>query len=368
MENPMGLAKKSAHILIADDTPGNIEMLENILVQENHTVHSVADGSEVLAYVLAHKIDLIFLDIRMPHQSGIDTCRQLKAHTKTEEIPVIMITASNKKEDIIKSFEAGAVDYVTYPYESLELISRMRSHLRSHFLYQDLKFHTDENTRLKREQEQFIRHELKNLLTPIQGYAEILRFKNDLDGANSQYVDHIHQGTQKFLTFIDQLKQLQDLENGDVKIKKESWDLVAMVKKHIEMLGTGNITTTLELPCSLILTADRNLIEMALHALIKNAFEHIAKLEDLDQRAVSISIRSASGTLTIEITNLGPSLSPARCQTFFQKFNSEDKPGSLGLGTTYAYWIVKVHGGDISVSSDKNLGTTVRLTLPHHTQ
>ncbi|MFT5366617.1 MAG: two-component system sensor histidine kinase/response regulator, partial [Candidatus Latescibacterota bacterium] len=360
----MDLKTKSAQILIVDDMPQNIQILEELLHRENFKLHSVNDGSQVLEFVQTQKIDLILLDIRMPNQNGFDTCRQLKAHSNTEEIPIIMITASNKKEDIIKSFEAGAVDYVTYPFESTELLSRVRSHLRNHFLYEELKHHIDENTRLKREHERFLRHEIKNLLTPIQGYAEILRYKNSLDKTDTEYVGYIYEGTQKFLDFIDKLKQLQDLENGDVQTQNETFDLIPTLKKITEDLQTNTTTSKLDLPNELMIVADHELLQKALHHLIKNAYEHVQNLDDLKQKNITITTHQTDHTLQIEINNRGPELPPEDCQTFFQKFNSKNKSEAVGLGTTYAYWITKIHNGDISVSSNKQNGTTVTITLP----
>lgn len=357
----MDLKTKHPKILIVDDMPQNVQILVELLSKENYQIHSVRDGSQVLEYVQTKKIDLILLDIRMPNLNGFETCRQLKAHKDTEEIPIIMITASNKKEDIINSFEAGAVDYVTYPFESAELLSRVHSHLRNHFLYAELKHHVDENTRLKREHERFLRHELKNLLTPIQGYAEILRYKNNLDKTDTEYVDYIYEGTQQFLGFIDKLKQLQDLENGDVEIQKEVFDLIPMLKQ-ISNESTSN-TTTFDIPAELILKADPKLIQNALHHLIKNAHEHVQDLNNTEEKNITISVHLIDKAIQITINNRGPEITPEDCNIFFQKFNSKGKSNAVGLGTTYAYWITKLHNGDISVSSNKDEGTTVTLTL-----
>ena len=360
----MDLNNKNAHILIVDDQPHNIQILEDILTQENFQVHSVNDGSHVLEFIKTQKIDLILLDIRMPNLDGFETSRQLKKHKETEAIPIIMITASNKKDDIIKSFEAGAVDYVTYPFEATELLSRVKSYLRNHFLYVELKHHIEENTRLKREHERFLRHELKNLMTPIQGYAEILRYKNSLEGTDAEYVNYIHEGTKKFLEFIDKLKQLQDLENGDVKVDHDTFDLIPTIKQLANDLQTQNTKTQLNIPTQQIITADLKLIKNALYHLIKNAHEHVQDLEDPTQQTITITISTSADTVQIQINNLGPEIPPDACETFFQKFNSRNKSSAVGLGTTYAYWITKIHNGHISVSSNAKEGTTVTLIMP----
>lgn len=362
----MDLKNKNAHILIVDDMPHNIEILTELLQPENYHVHSVSDGSQALEFVKTQKIDLILLDIRMPNLNGFDTCRQLKKHKDTEAIPIIMITASNKKEDIIKSFEAGAVDYVTYPFEATELLSRVNSYLRNHFLYVELKHQVEENTRLKREHEQFLRHELKNLMTPIQGYTEILRYKNNLNESDAEYVNYIHEGTRKFLDFIDKLKKLQDLENGDVKVENDTFDLIPIIKQITNDLQTQNTKTIHNLPTEQMITADQELIKNALYHLIKNAHEHVQNLEDPTQQTVTITASTSANAVQIQINNKGPEIPPEACETFFQKFNSRNKSNAVGLGTTHAYWITKIHNGTISVSSNQEKGTTVTLTFPQN--
>jgi two-component system sensor histidine kinase/response regulator len=360
----MDLKTKQINILIVDDQPQNIQILEALLDREGFHIHAVGDGSKVLKFIETQKIDLILLDIRMPNLNGFDTCKELKAHKDTEEIPVIMITASNKKEDIIKSFEAGAVDYVTYPFEATELLSRMRAHLRNHFLYDELKHQVEENIRLKREQERFLRHELKNLLTPIQGYAEILKYKNNLDKTDAEYIGYIHEGTQKFLNFIEKLKQLQDLENGDVPIQIDTFDLVPTLTQLAKNLQLDNTTSTCHLPPTLLIQADQEILQNALNHLIKNAYEHVCHLEDSTQKNIVITARQLGQNVEIKINNQGQEIPTKFCETFFHKFNSRNKSGAIGIGTTYAYQTVKMHNGKISVMSNKETGTTVTITLP----
>ncbi len=189
-----------------------------------------------------------------------------------------------------------------------------------------------------------------------------MRYKNSLDKTDTEYVGYIYEGTQKFLDFIDKLKQLQDLENGDVQTQNETFDLIPTLKKITEDLQTNTTTSKLDLPNELMIVADHELLQKTLHHLIKNAHEQ--DLEDSTQKTITITANQSGKTLQIEINNQGPELPPEDCETFFQKFNSKNKSEAVGLGTTYAYWIIKIHDGDISVSSNKQNGTTVTIKLP----
>jgi len=135
-----------------------------------------------------------------------------------------------------------------------------------------------------------------------------LRYKNSLDKTDTEYVGYIYEGTQKFLDFIDKLKQLQDLENGDVQTQNETFDLIPTLKKITEDLQTNTTTSKLDLPNELMIVADHELLQKTLHHLIKNAHEQ--DLEDSTQKTITITANQSGKTLQIEINNQGPELPP----------------------------------------------------------
>jgi PAS domain S-box-containing protein len=128
-------------ILIIDDTESNIETLMGILDDKYDIVASLS-GSGGLEILKEEKVDLILLDIMMPQMDGFEVCRRLKSDSKTKEIPVIFITASNDELSIEKAYEVGGVDYITKPIKSSEVFSRINTHLalseQKHLLEKDL--------------------------------------------------------------------------------------------------------------------------------------------------------------------------------------------------------------------------------------
>ncbi len=120
---------RKARILIVDDTPQNIQVLGTILEKNDYEIMIAQDGFQALKTVNKAIPDLILLDIMMPHLDGIETCIKLKESQKTKDIPIIFLTALTETEDIVKGFELGAVDYITKPFNSTELLVRVRTHL-----------------------------------------------------------------------------------------------------------------------------------------------------------------------------------------------------------------------------------------------
>ncbi len=119
--------KKS--ILIVEDNPSNIQVLGAILKKDNYDVSISMNGLEALEYLVTEKPDLILLDIMMPQMNGYEVCKILKKDKALKNIPVIFITAKSDTESIVEGFRVGAVDYVTKPFNSEELLARVRTHI-----------------------------------------------------------------------------------------------------------------------------------------------------------------------------------------------------------------------------------------------
>lgn len=130
-------------ILIVDDNPVNLELLEQEL-EEDYTVIQAEDGPSAITISEAEMPDLIMMDVMMPVMTGFEACRHLKTNPKTANIPVIFITALNSTDDIVEGFDAGGVDFITKPFQALEVLARVRTHLRIDELEQRVEMRTRE--------------------------------------------------------------------------------------------------------------------------------------------------------------------------------------------------------------------------------
>jgi len=116
-------------ILVVDDTPANLQLLDKLLTAEMYQVFTAPDGKTALAEARRMMPDLILLDIRMPEMDGYTVCKRLKEDVETRSIPVIFISALGDTENKIKAFQSGGVDYITKPFQSLEVLARVQTHL-----------------------------------------------------------------------------------------------------------------------------------------------------------------------------------------------------------------------------------------------
>ena len=141
-------------ILIVDDTDTNVETLMNLL-EDNYDLLASLDGESALEIVAEEHIDLILLDIMMPGIDGFEVCKRLKENPKTDDIPVIFITAKTDDDSIEKAYEVGGVDYITKPFRAREVLSRITNHLalseQQHYLEHMVDLRTKELQNLNEE-------------------------------------------------------------------------------------------------------------------------------------------------------------------------------------------------------------------------
>ena len=126
-------------ILVVDDVPANIKLLEAKLTNEYYDVVSARDGYEALKKVKEHKPDLVLLDVMMPGMDGFETCRQMKKDIEVSHIPVVMVTALNDPSDRVQGLEAGADDFITKPINDTALFARVKSLIRIKVLIDELR-------------------------------------------------------------------------------------------------------------------------------------------------------------------------------------------------------------------------------------
>ena len=126
-------------VLIVDDNPQNVELLQAFLESLPVKLVTAVDGRDALAKVAEHSPDLILLDIMMPHMSGFQVCKRLKTDPKTKDIQILMVTALNELGDIEQASECGTDDFVSKPVNKLELLTRVKSLLRVRHMKSELE-------------------------------------------------------------------------------------------------------------------------------------------------------------------------------------------------------------------------------------
>lgn len=128
-----------ARVLIADDNPQGLELLDAILAGTDYAVETAADGEEALRKVRDWKPNVLLLDVMMPRLSGFEVCKQLKADPATRDVAVLMVTALDQPSDVDRAVDAGTDDFMTKPINPGELLGRVRAMLAARGTPTDLE-------------------------------------------------------------------------------------------------------------------------------------------------------------------------------------------------------------------------------------
>ena len=158
----------SNKILIVDDEPFNLDLLEQELMDENYLIERASDGMEALEKIASFNPDVILLDYMMPNMNGLEVLQRLRKDEHHKSIPVILLTAKAAQEDKVRGLDAGADDYVIKPFDAIELLARVRAMLRIKEMHDTLEeWNRDLSAKVKQQVEELERlNSLKRYLSP----------------------------------------------------------------------------------------------------------------------------------------------------------------------------------------------------------
>jgi len=134
---------ENPNIMVVDDQPANLRLLEDMLKGRGYKVRSFPRGRLALAAAVQNPPDLFLLDINMPEMNGYELCESLKSNPELSTAPVIFLSALSATEDKVKAFQAGGADYITKPFQLEEVQARVLTHLKLHQLQQTLRLQND---------------------------------------------------------------------------------------------------------------------------------------------------------------------------------------------------------------------------------
>lgn len=375
---------KDNNILIVDDTVKNLQILCEILSEEDYYRVNVArNGKEALEMVSRVEFDLILLDIQMPIMDGYEACRKLKADPKTADIPIIFLTAQVDKESIVKGFEAGAVDYLTKPFNNMELKSRIKTQI-------DLKKHRDNleqmvenrteqlNEALEKvnvdikAKEQFLSnmsHEIRTPLNGVIGMASLLE-KTYLDEQQGHLLSTLVNSAKYLQTIVDDIFDYTLLNTGSLEVEKlkfcpkeEILRCTDLFRFRCEEKGlTFDTNFSEKLPRALY--GDINKISRILSLLLSNGL----KFTEKGGIGVYVSYYPDSSELVLKVSDTGIGINSQDKEIIFEKFQQLDSStqrcfGGTGLGLALCRELLNLLHGKIDVESDINSGSTFTIRV-----
>ena len=382
-------------ILIVEDDPTTIELMEAQLHGEGYSVDSVRDGELALERIPETVPDLVLLDIMLPKKSGFEVCKKIKSDDATRSIPVIMVTALKDMESRVKGMAVGADDFLTRPVDKPELIARVKSLLRITSLSRELS----EESRTAREsgekleiQQRALKsmstqlmqashlkyefivdmsHALRTPLNVIIGFSEMLqdRLVGELNDKQARYVMNVRESGRELQQLISNIVDVFKIDTGKVPLEATEFLLKDVIDSALNAYESTTqskqiMTTVKVAPEVSRIYADPQKLLTILDNILSNAFKFTPSNGKVD-----VIAEKREDQVWICVADSGVGLSAEEYERVFFEFYKTSDPavssaGGSGLGLAIARKLVMMHGGDIWAESGEGTGSRFIFTLP----
>lgn len=379
-------------ILVVDDEASNLEVIGEFLRLEGYQVLTAVDGEQALERVEANQPDLVLLDILMPRLDGYEVCRRLKNSPQTVFTPVVMITALKGTDEKIRGVEVGADDFLTKPFNHLELVTRVKSLLRVKFLNdaidaynRQLEQRVAERTaqlqraledlqeldRLKSEFIGNVSHELRTPLLHIKGYVALLadRTLGPLNAEQAKGVDTALQAVDTLERLVEDLIGFGAHTTG--RLNFQAVHLAEVAELAVAMLGRAiaryGAAPRLDIPPGLPrVRADRQALARVLRHLLENGLKFSP-----DKPEVILLARPVNGgqRVRVSVVDHGIGVPPEQRARIFDVFYQVDgsitrRYGGAGMGLALVKLLVEGHGSRVHLESEPDKGSIFWFDLP----
>ncbi len=352
-------------ILVVDDNPENLKILGNILKLNGLSPAFAQNGMKALNSVKKKLPDLILLDVMMPEMDGFEVCRQLKQDSGTKEVPVIFLTAKTEKEDVIQGLELGAVDYVTKPFNSKELMTRVNTHLELKAAKEELK----QAVATKDKFFSIIAHDLANIFNTSLGSSNLLTSNEQLDNEErTEFLLLIHKSLEKGYSLLRNLLEWSRSQTGRIQVTPTTLNLKNLADQNLALLENNAKTKNITLFSSvenISVVADENMLYTIIRNLLSNAIKFTPKGGKIEISATIVE----DGLVEISISDTGVGIKPENLDKLFRIDVSLSTRGTAqeegtGLGLILCKEFVEKNGGTIGVKSELGKGSRFYFCLP----
>ncbi len=372
-------------ILIVDDTPENIDILVELL--EDFDKQVAINGKDALEIAWEYTPDLILLDIMMPEMDGYEVCEKLRANDKTKEVPIIFLTAKTQKEDIVRGFEVGGQDYITKPFDSRELMERVKTQLElknqrevlknmNNILEEKVKERTAQvveannnleiaNNKLlvldkaKNNFLNLISHEIR---TPLNGIIGSTFFLEDMieDPELKEFVGMLKESVDRLDRFSQTALEITQIQTRGSELEKDKVRLNTIIKELIETLQDKAELKGVKLFAKLV---DMDIV-FGVEDSLKKSFKEIicnAIKFSNDNETVEIASEVQENRLKISISDIGEFIPPEKIEEITKPFGlaNDHYDQHTGLGLSLVKSVLEIHDADMKIESSEEKTTFI---------
>lgn len=377
-------------LLVVDDVEANLVAVHAVLEGLPCSVVSARSGEEALRLLLKTEFVAMLLDVQMPGMDGYEVAHIARSNPKTRSIPIIFLTAKQEtKEDALRGYGTGAVDFLFKPISPVVLRSKVRVFVELHRKRQEIETAYSELSVMQAQLVQSakmaalgelvagVAHEINNPLGFATSHLRTAqrclahldeRVRQPLteeelaewERANTRLFE-MGKGLERITELVTQLRTFSRLDEGERKTInfRECIDSVLMILGH---RLTEKVRVTLDLGGPERFECYPGPLNLALMNLVANAIDAVG-----DEGNIRISTESGEGSIAIRVSDDGSGIAEELQARVFEPFFTTKPIGKgTGLGLSISYSIAQKHNGSLSLESAPNRGTTLTLNLPLH--
>jgi CheY-like chemotaxis protein/HPt (histidine-containing phosphotransfer) domain-containing protein len=379
----------AANILLVEDDPTMAEMLGEFFKAANISLTHAPNASEALTYFRNNSADLILMDLGLPGLNGLQLLSELKSSAVTRHIPVVILSGRSTPAEVVRGLELGACDYVTKPFDGVELRTRVKRVLTEHKeLIQAKQYIStltndrDESIKALKRKAEFLANMSHEIRTPMNGVIAMsgLLLETPLTSEQRGYVETIYSSAESLLTIINDILDFSKIESGKLDFEHQPVDLRNCIEEALDLLGAKagekqiDLVYQIEDGVPLSVLGDVTRLRQILVNLIGNAVKFTDKGEIVTQvKVVTAPENKESPTspwqLHFSVRDTGIGIPPERLSKLFKPFVQADAStarhfGGTGLGLSISQRLVELMGGKMWAESTPGTGSTFQFNLP----
>jgi two-component system, sensor histidine kinase and response regulator len=367
---------KIDRILAVDDTRDNLILVQTILESEGYEIDLVTDGIKALKQVEKSPPDLILLDVMMPGMDGYEVTRRIRKNPALSYIPILLITAFHESS-VVEGLDAGADDFIRKPFDTDELLARVRSLLR-------LKHSLDEQQKMARQREDFVSRLTHDLRTPLVAADRMLNLFEletfcKISPEMKQAIAVMIRSNQNLMQMVNTLLEVYRFEAGKKTLNYESCNLREIAQEVVSELSplTSEKGLTLKIDTRELDSLSKNAgvvmgDQLEMRRVLNNLIANAIKFTDTGGIIIRILETSDANNkqdlVKIEVEDTGYGIAPEDQATVFERFRQgRNKRSGSGLGLHLSRRIVEAHDGTIEFTSELGKGSLFTVQIPKHT-
>jgi signal transduction histidine kinase len=370
-------------VLVADDEPDMRNYVVSLLA-DKYRVIQTPDGVHVSALVAEHKPAIVLLDWMMPGRDGLTVCQELRASEQNSDLKIVLLTARVDEQSKIDALQAGADDFLTKPFSSIEVLTRIDNLLRSVRLQADLRARNDEllaaMEKLKSTEIMLIQsekmnaigslsaglmHEINNPLNyTLAAVSFAKQFQGQLSPEMQEVIADIEEGMTRVSDVVTNLKTFAYPERAGVSSVFTLEEVLQSARK-IMARDLQGIEVRSEIPAGLAIQGQKTQMIHLFINLFANAARAIQEKPGGGTKEIAVSATVAGDTVRIDFADSGPGIPEMIIGRIFEPFfTTRDVGSGMGMGLSICHTIMEAHHGSITADNRPGGGAVFTITLP----